>query len=211
MQELNQECAFVSLAASMLKQIILASNNTGKIAEFQHIFAELSIHIIPQREFNVPEVDEPYHTFIENALHKARHCSRLSGLPTLADDSGICVNALNGRPGVFSARYSGDPKNDNNNNQKLIQELSNFSDKSAYYYCVLVLVRSPEDPQPIIADGRLCGTIVDSPKGVNGFGYDPHFYIEHLGKTVAELDKTKKNEISHRKMAINELIKQMGF
>lgn len=192
----------------MPKQIVLASNNKGKIAEFQSIFSQMGINIIPQIDFNVPEIDEPYSTFVENALHKARHCSQHTGLPALADDSGICVQALDGKPGVLSARYSGEPKNDILNNKKLINELNCFSDKSAYYYCVLVLVRNPTDPQPMIADGHLYGSIVDEPFGNNGFGYDPHFYLEQFGKTVAQLDDNLKNKISHRKMAINNLIKK---
>ena len=189
-----------------MDKIVLATNNSGKIKEFQHIFADLNIEVIPQAKLNIPEIDEPYNSFVENALHKARHCSKYSGLMALADDSGICVNALKGKPGVYSARYAGEPKDDLRNNLKLIQDLAGFKDKSAYYYCVLVLVRSSDDPQPIIADGFNRGFIIDSAQGINGFGYDPHFFLPDLGKTVAELDPHTKNKISHRRMATDDLI-----
>ena len=192
-----------------MKQIVLASGNSGKIKEFQAIFKNIAIEIIPQSEFNVPDCDEPYFTFIENALHKARHCSKHTGLPTLADDSGICVNALNGAPGVFSARYAGTPCNSTNNNQKLVSALSPFKDKSAYYYCLLVVIRHTNDPQPIIAEGIMPGVIIDTPVGMNGFGYDPYMFLPQFNKTVAELEPEIKNRISHRGLAINELIKKV--
>jgi len=192
-----------------MKQIVLASNNQGKIKEFRDIFTNLNIEIIPQAEFNVPEIDEPYFTFVENSLHKARHCSKYTGLPSLADDSGICVSALNGAPGVFSARYAGEPKSDLRNNQKLVADLSGITDRKAYFYCVLVLVRSNDDPEPIIADGKIHGEIIDSPRGSNGFGYNPIFYIPSLEKTVAQLDDEIKNEISHRRLATNNLINKL--
>lgn len=189
-----------------MNKIVLASNNNGKIKEFRHIFADLDIEIISQAELNIPEIDEPYFTFVENSLHKARHCAKHSGLPALADDSGICVKSLGGRPGVYSARYAGEPKSDLHNNQKLVQDLSMFKDKSAYFYCVLVLVRSELDPQPLISDGFIHGRVIDTPRGTNGFGYDPHFYLANLNKTVAELTQDEKNKISHRRMATNNLI-----
>lgn len=192
-----------------MQQIVLASNNPGKIKEFQHIFANLNIEIIPQSELNIPEVDEPYFTFVENSLHKARHCAKLSSLPALADDSGICVKSLGGKPGVFSARYAGEPKSDLKNNQQLILDLAKYEDKSAYFYCVLVMVRHASDPQPLISDGFIHGKIVDIPRGSNGFGYDPHFYLPDLNKTVAELEPNEKNLISHRKMATNNLINKL--
>lgn len=193
----------------MKKQIVLASNNSGKIKEFQHIFADLDIEIIPQSTLNIPEVDEPYHTFVENSLHKARHCAKHSGLMALADDSGICVNALGGKPGVYSARYAGEPKSDLRNNEKLIKDLSNVIDRSAYFYCVLVLVRNEFDPQPLISDGYINGEILEAPRGINGFGYDPLFYLKQFDKTVAELDKEIKNQISHRRMATNNLLTRL--
>lgn len=194
-----------------MKQIVLASNNNGKIREFNAIFNNIGIEIIPQSQFNVPEVDEPYFTFIENALHKARHCSKYTKLPVLADDSGVCVNSLNGNPGVFSARYAGESTNSSNNNLKLIDELKSFTDKSAYYYCLLILIRHHNDPQPIIADGILIGEIIDTPKGSNGFGYDPHMFLIKYNKTVAELSNTEKNLISHRFNAIQELVRKIDL
>ncbi|MBP9742066.1 MAG: RdgB/HAM1 family non-canonical purine NTP pyrophosphatase [Burkholderiales bacterium] len=188
------------------QQIILASNNCGKIREFSDIFANIEIKITAQNSLGISEIDEPYSTFVENALHKARHCARQSGQMALADDSGLCVRALQGRPGVYSARYAGIPKNDFNNNQKLIADLSNIADRSAYFYCVLVLVRSESDPQPIITDGVILGEIIDIPRGSNGFGYDAHFYLKQYGKTMAELEPQIKNQVSHRRLAINNLL-----
>ena len=193
----------------MTKKIVLASNNQGKLKEFRQILAPLAISLHAQAEFDVPEAEEPFHTFIENALTKARHASRLTGLPALADDSGICVNALNGVPGVLSARFAGEPKSDQRNNQKLVEALASHSDKSAYYYCVLVFVRSADDPQPVIADGVWKGEIIDQPRGENGFGYDPHFLIPALQKTVAELDATEKNQLSHRGQALRVLFEKL--
>jgi len=190
-------------------KLVLASNNPGKIREFKDLFAGIGIELIPQAEFNVPEIDEPYFTFIENALHKARHCSKYTGLPALADDSGICVNALNGGPGVFSARYAGVPKSDLNNNLKLVKELKPFTNKSAYFYCLLIVVRSHSDPQPIVADGIIKGEIIDTPRGSNGFGYNPIFYIPELGQTMAEISSDTKNQISHRAIAIKNLMAKL--
>jgi XTP/dITP diphosphohydrolase len=193
----------------MVKQLVLASNNKGKIAEFSSIFAEIGIEIIPQAKLGVPEIDEPYFTFVENALHKARHCSKITKLPALADDSGLCVTALFGQPGVFSARYAGVPANDIQNNLKLVRELQPYTDKSAFYYCVLVMLRSFDDPQPIIADGSLHGKIIDKAQGSEGFGYDPHFYLPKLGMTVAQLSSSAKNQISHRAQAIKSLLTKL--
>jgi len=193
----------------MTKKIVLASNNKGKLKEFYQILSPLGVDLHSQSEFDVPEADEPFFTFVENALAKARHASKLTGLPALADDSGICVNALQGAPGVFSARYAGEPKSDLRNNQKLIADLQNESDKSAYYYCVLVLVRSEHDPQPVIADGVWNGEIVAAPRGENGFGYDPHFWIPSLNKTVAELSAEQKNQLSHRGQALRALFEKL--
>ncbi|WP_423707707.1 RdgB/HAM1 family non-canonical purine NTP pyrophosphatase [Undibacterium sp. WLX3042] len=193
----------------MTKKIVLASNNQGKLKEFYQILSPLGVDLHSQSEFNVPEADEPFFTFVENALAKARHAAKLTGLPALADDSGICVNALQGAPGVFSARYAGEPKSDLRNNQKLIADLQHESDKSAYYYCVLVLVRSEHDPQPVIADGVWNGEIVTAPRGENGFGYDPHFWIPSLNKTVAELLAEQKNQLSHRGQALRALFEKL--
>jgi XTP/dITP diphosphohydrolase len=193
----------------MTKKIVLASNNQGKLKEFYQILSPLGVELYSQSEFDVPEADEPFFSFVENALAKARHASKLTGLPALADDSGICVNALQGAPGVFSARYAGEPKSDSRNNQKLIADLQNKADKSAYYYCVLVLVRSEHDPQPVIADGVWNGEIVASARGENGFGYDPHFWIPSLNKTVAELSAEQKNQLSHRGQALRALFEKL--
>jgi len=193
----------------MTKKIVLASNNQGKLKEFYQILSPLGVELHSQSEFEVPEADEPFFSFVENALAKARHASKLTGLPALADDSGICVNALQGAPGVFSARYAGEPKSDLRNNQKLIADLQNKADKSAYYYCVLVLVRSEHDPQPVIADGVWNGEIVASARGENGFGYDPHFWIPSLNKTVAELSAEQKNQLSHRGQALRALFEKL--
>lgn len=193
----------------MTKKIVLASNNQGKLKEFYQILSPLGVELHSQSEFDVPEADEPFFTFVENALAKARHASKLTGLPALADDSGICVNALQGAPGVFSARYAGEPKSDSRNNQKLIADLQNKADKSAYYYCVLVLVRSEHDPQPVIADGIWNGEIIASARGENGFGYDPHFWIPSLNKTVAELSAEQKNQLSHRGQALRALFEKL--
>jgi XTP/dITP diphosphohydrolase len=193
----------------MSKKIVLASNNQGKLKEFFQILSPLGIDLHSQSEFSVPEAEEPFSTFVENALTKARHASRLTGLPALADDSGICVNALHGAPGVLSARFAGEPKSDVRNNQKLVSEIKNQTDKSAYYYCVLVLVRSENDPQPIIADGIWQGEIISEARGNNGFGYDPHFLIPHLNKTVAELLPSEKNQISHRAQALRVLFEKL--
>src|SRR5215217_7916795 len=181
----------------MTQTLILASNNAGKLREFATLLAPLGLMVEPQGMHNVPEAEEPHLTFVENALEKARHASRLTGLPALADDSGVCVNALGGAPGVLSARYAGEPKSDQRNNQKLIADLAPHADKSAYYYCVLVYVRHADDPQPVIADGRWDGEIIDTPRGENGFGYDPYFLIPSLGKTTAELTPSEKNAVSH--------------
>jgi XTP/dITP diphosphohydrolase len=194
----------------MTQRLILASNNAGKLKEFAQLLAPIGFELHPQGEFNVPEAEEPFGTFVENALQKARHAARLTGLPALADDSGVCVNALGGAPGVLSARYAGEPKSDARNNEKLIRDLAAHDDKSAYYYCVLVYVRHADDPQPVIADGIWRGRIVDAPRGANGFGYDPYFLIPALGKTTAELEPSEKNAISHRGQAIRVLVNKLG-
>lgn len=193
----------------MSRKIVLASNNQGKLKEFYQILSPLGIELHAQSEFQVPEAEEPYGTFIENALTKARHAAKLTGLPALADDSGICVNALRGAPGVLSARFAGEPKSDERNNQKLVAALQSESDKTAYYYCVLVLVRSENDPQPVIADGIWKGEILDQPRGSGGFGYDPYFLIPELGMTVAQLTPEQKNQKSHRGQALKALFEKL--
>lgn len=188
------------------EKVVIASNNTGKIFEFSALLKPLGIEVLSQSSLNISEASEPYHTFIENALAKARHVSRHAGLPALADDSGICVKALDGEPGVHSARYAGEPKSDERNNQKLIAALAGLSDRRAYYYCIIVLVRHANDPQPIIADGVWHGEITDKPQGQGGFGYDPYFFIPELERTAAELSAEQKNQISHRGTALRKLL-----
>lgn len=193
----------------MPKEIVLASGNPGKLKEFRQMLAPAGYRVVPQSDYHVSEADEPYFTFIENALTKARHVSRLTGKPALADDSGLCVNVLGGKPGVLSARYAGEPKSDDRNNARLIADLAGLPDKTANYYCVLVYVRSADDPQPVIADGRWFGRIVDTPRGTNGFGYDPYFWIPEFGKTAAELTPDEKNSHSHRGMALRALLEKL--
>ena len=193
----------------MTQRLILASNNVGKLKEFAQLLAPIGFDLHPQGEFNVPEAEEPFGTFVENALQKARHAARLTGLPALADDSGVCVNALGGAPGVVSARYAGEPKSDARNSEKLIADLAAHADKSAYYYCVLVYVRHADDPQPVIADGMWRGEIVDAPRGAGGFGYDPYFLLPELGKTAAELASAEKNGVSHRGQALRALVEKL--
>ncbi|QYF92064.1 RdgB/HAM1 family non-canonical purine NTP pyrophosphatase [Massilia sp. PAMC28688] len=193
----------------MTQRLVLASNNAGKLREFQEILGPIGFTLHPQGEFNVPEAEEPHATFVENALEKARHASRLTGLPALADDSGVCVNAFGGAPGVYSARFAGEPKSDARNNEKMIADLASHDDKSAYYYCVLVYVRHAGDPQPVIADGRWNGEITPEARGSNGFGYDPHFFIPSLGKCAAELTPLEKNALSHRGQALRALVDKL--
>lgn len=193
----------------MSRTLVLASNNAGKLKEFSQLLAQIDFEVRPQGEFDVPEAEEPYLTFIENALTKARHASRLTGLPALADDSGVCVNALGGAPGVLSARYAGEPKSDAENNRKLVADLASHADKSAYYYCVLVFVRHADDPQPVIADGRWNGFIIDEPRGAGGFGYDPYFLLPEQNKTAAEFTAAEKNAVSHRGQALRALVEKL--
>ena len=194
----------------MTQTLVLASNNSGKLAEFAQLLAPLGFHLKSQGDLNIPEAEEPFGTFVENALAKARHASQLSGLAALADDSGICVPALGGAPGVQSARYAGEPRSDAANNAKLVREIAQYNDKSAYYYCVLVMVRHAADPQPIIANGVWHGSLIEQPRGQGGFGYDPHFFLPRLGKTAAELSAEEKNSVSHRGQALRALINKLA-
>jgi XTP/dITP diphosphohydrolase len=190
-------------------KIVIASGNPGKLREIRRILEPLEFNVVPQSDFGVPECPEPHVTFIENCLAKARHAALHTGLPALADDSGICVDALNGAPGVYSARYAGEPKSDQRNNEKLIAALKNEPNRRAHYYCVIVLVRHPDDPQPLIAEASWHGEIIDTPRGENGFGYDPYFYLPEFGKTGAELDPDHKNAISHRGQALDILVSKL--
>lgn len=192
-----------------MKKLVIASNNPGKLREIDRILQPLGLEILPQSAFNIPEAEEPYCTFIENCLTKARHASELAGLPALADDSGICVDALNGAPGVYSARFAGEPKSDQRNNEKLIELLKHETNRRAHYYCVIVLVRHPHDPQPIIAEGSWHGEIIDAPRGSGGFGYDPYFLVPGLGQTGGELPPDIKNGLSHRGKALAELVEKL--
>ncbi|TEU24741.1 RdgB/HAM1 family non-canonical purine NTP pyrophosphatase [Alkanindiges illinoisensis] len=190
-------------------QLVLASNNAGKIAEFQHIFSTLNlpIQVVPQKHFDIPDAVEDGLSFIENAILKARHAATLSGMPALADDSGLCVPVLNGAPGIYSARYAGEHGNDALNNQKLLDDLKPYRASTAtviqgYFVCVLALVRHQDDPLPLIYQGVWQGEILKQPRGRAGFGYDPLFWLPELGKSSAELDKAEKNKISHRGQAM---------
>ena len=190
-------------------KLVVASNNPGKLREFDEMLAPLGWEIVPQKVLGIAECEEPYHSFVENALAKARHASSCSGLPALADDSGICVRALGGAPGVYSARYAGDPKSDERNNQKLVADMRGKTDRHAHYVCVLVFIRHANDPQPVISEGEWHGEIIETPRGQGGFGYDPYFFLPDLGLTVAELDGVEKNRRSHRGQALTRLVERL--
>ena len=192
-----------------MKKLVLASNNPGKLREFAQMLAQLDFEVLPQAQFDVPDAEEPHFTFVENALAKARHAARLTGLPAMADDSGICLSALGGEPGVHSARYAGEPKSDQRNNERMLAELAGQADRRAHYVCVLVFVRHADDPQPVIAEGEWHGEIIDTPQGENGFGYDPYFWVPEKGCTVAQMAAEDKNAMSHRGKALRLLIEQL--
>ena len=191
-----------------MKHLVLASNNEGKIREIRQILAPLSIEVIPQAHFGIPEIEEPHGTFIENALIKARHASAQTHLPALADDSGLCVEALEGAPGVHSARFAGEPRSDERNNDRLLELLARSENRKAHYYCVLVLLRHAHDPQPLIAEGEWHGEILRERRGTGGFGYDPLFLDSLLGKSGAELPLDEKNRVSHRGKALGLLVEK---
>jgi XTP/dITP diphosphohydrolase len=196
-----------------MKTVVIASNNPGKLREFAALLKPFSFDAIPQSALGVTQADEPFATFVENALAKARHASRTTGLPALADDSGICVPALGGAPGVYSARYAGEPKSDARNNQKLITAIAPLkakADRRAFYYCVLVFIMHADDPHPLIADGEWHGEIVDQPRGEGGFGYDPYFFVREHGCTAAELSAEVKNRESHRGLATQMLAQKLA-
>ncbi|MBL8473139.1 MAG: RdgB/HAM1 family non-canonical purine NTP pyrophosphatase [Rhodocyclaceae bacterium] len=193
----------------MFDKLVLASNNTGKLRELSALLAPLGIEVMPQAKFGIGDADEPHFTFVENALAKARHAARGAELPALADDSGLCVVALDGGPGVHSARYAGDARSDERNNEKLLAELSGRSDRAAHYVCVLVLVETADTPQPLIAEGEWHGEILEVPRGSGGFGYDPLFLIPELGQSAAELAPELKNTLSHRAAAMRHLLDRL--
>ena len=192
-----------------MKQFVLASSNAGKLREFRQMLDPLGIAVLPQSELGITDADEPHATFVENALAKARHASRIARLPAMADDSGICARALNGEPGVHSARFAGEPRSDARNNDKLLRELAAHEDKRVHYYCVIVLVRHADDPEPLIAEGAWHGQITPEPRGGNGFGYDPYFLLPDLGRTAAELPPEQKNAASHRGKALRRLLAKL--
>lgn len=200
-----------------MQTLVLASGNAGKLREFSALLSPLRWQIKPQSFWNVPEAAEPHPTFIENALVKARQAAQHTGLPALADDSGICVPALKGEPGVHSARFAArldglpEPalRSDERNNARLIELLHDASDRRAYYVCVLVFLRHANDPQPLIAEATWWGEIVSEPRGEGGFGYDPYFFLPTLGCTAAQLSAEQKNQLSHRGQAMRQLLHEL--
>ena len=192
----------------MTQKIVLASGNAGKLREFQQLLADCGFAVLPQSEFNVDNVEETGLSFVENAILKARHACAQTGLPALADDSGIAVDALLGRPGIYSARYAGEPASDVNNNAKLLEQLHGVPEqqRTARYHCILAFMRHAEDPTPILCHGSWEGVILTAPRGEGGFGYDPLFFVPSHQCTAAELDSAEKNRISHRGLAMQELL-----
>lgn len=195
--------------AAMVQKIVLASNNRGKLAELQAMFAPLGIELVKQGDLNIPEADEPFRTFVENALAKARHAARESGLPAIADDAGLCVDAFGGLPGVDTAFYAtqfGYEKGDDNNVRALLEQMQQIDNRRAALVSTLVAVRTPEDPEPLIAVGRVVGEITREPAGKNGFGFDPVMYIPKFGQTFAQLPVDVKNANSHRGQAASQML-----
>lgn len=192
-----------------MRRLVLASNNAKKLKELGTLLAPLGIELVPQEALNIPEAEEPFATFVENALAKARHAARLSGMPAIADDSGLCVRALGGAPGVLSARFAGEPKSDERNNQLLLQKLLGQRDRTAHFVSLLVLVRHADDPQPIIAEGNWHGEILEAPRGEHGFGYDPLFWVPAANLSAAEMSPEAKNLCSHRAVAMQQLLARL--
>jgi XTP/dITP diphosphohydrolase len=190
-----------------MARIVLASGNRGKLAEFNHLLADSGLDVMAQGELGVEDIEETGLTFVENALLKARHASRVTGLPALADDSGLCVDALRGAPGLYSARYAGTHGDNAANNARLLRELDGVpaEQRRAFFICVLVLLRHADDPAPLVAEGRWHGRVLDAPRGDGGFGYDPLFLPDGHTLGAAELDKALKNRISHRGQALAQL------
>ena len=192
-----------------MDKLVLASGNAGKLKELSSLLAPLGIEVLPQSAFNVSEAEEPHPSFVENAIAKARHAARATGLPALADDSGLCVDVLGGAPGVLSARFAGEPKSDARNNALLLERLAGEPNRRARFYCALALVRHADDPQPIIACGEWRGEILETPRGQGGFGYDPLFLVPDLDQTAAEIDHSLKNVLSHRGKAMRQLLDRL--
>ena len=194
-----------------MKKIVLATGNKGKLKEFQQMLAHLAIEIVPQSDFNIESADETGLSFVENAILKARHASRLSGLPALADDSGLAVDILGGAPGIYSARYAGENTGDADNNQKLLHALQNIDEaqRGAQFICALALLRHADDPVPVICQGNWRGRILSAPQGDNGFGYDPLFWIDSEQCSSAQLSKERKNQLSHRGKAMLQLLAEL--
>lgn len=192
-------------------KIVLASNNAGKLRELVTLLEPLNLELVSQASLGLASAEETASTFVENALTKARHASRASSMPAIADDSGIAVDALAGEPGVYSARYAGAAATDQENNNKLIHDIANIVHPKAHYYCAIVYLAHPDDPVPLIATGRWEGEIITTPRGENGFGYDPYFLIPNLSRTAAELTAEQKNKLSHRGQAVADLLRQLGL
>ena len=192
-----------------MDKLVLASGNAGKLKELSSLLAPLGIEVLPQSAFNVSEAEEPHPSFVENAIAKARHAARATGLPALADDSGLCVDVLGGAPGVLSARFAGEPKSDARNNALLLERLAGEPNRRARFYCALALVRHADDPQPIIACGEWHGEILEAARGQGGFGYDPLFLVPDLDQTAAEIDHSLKNVLSHRGKAMRQLLDRL--
>ncbi len=194
----------------MTRRIVLASSNAGKLREFRELLADLDFTVIAQGELGIEAAEEPHLTFVENALAKARHAAVHSGLSALADDSGLCVAALQGAPGVHSARFSGPNADDDSNNAELLRRMHGQAERRAHYTCVLVAIASADDPEPLIAEARWSGAIITQPRGAGGFGYDPLFLLPELGRTAAELTPHEKNRVSHRGQAMRELARRFA-
>lgn len=194
-----------------MKKLVIATENLGKLKEIQHYLAEFDLEILPQSQFNVSSIAETGKTFIENALIKARHASAITKQPTLADDSGLVIDALNGAPGIYSARYAGEQSNDAANIKKVLEEMQNVPSKNriAHFYCVMILLRHANDPAPVVGVGIWHGSILTAATGQNGFGYDPIFYVPTHHCSAAELDLTLKNQLSHRGLALKQLQQQL--
>lgn len=193
-------------------KLVLASHNPGKLAELQALMAPLGVQLVPQGALGVSEAEEPFHTFVENALAKARHASQQTGLPALADDAGLCVNAFGGEPGVQTAHYAtrfGYAKGDANNVRALLEQMAGVPDRRASMVSTLVALRSPLEPEPLIAVGRVQGEITRAPRGSGGFGFDPVMFLPEFGKTFAELPAEVKNAHSHRGRAVRQMLELM--